>query len=102
MTVTEPTQDAPEVAMVNLTIDDVPISVPKGTLVIRAAELILLGSPFDAGRAAEWDSLVRSCLTGPAGGRDRDRENAGGEAIGAQQASKRLLKQLCREQIKPR
>ncbi len=40
MTVTEPTQDAPEVEMVNLTIDDVPISVPKGTLVIRAAELI--------------------------------------------------------------
>jgi enoyl-CoA hydratase/carnithine racemase len=69
---------------------------------IRAAELILLGSPFDAGRAAEWNSLVRSCLTGPAGGRDRDRENAGGEAIGALQASKRLLKQLCREQIKPR
>src|ERR1700755_418813 len=28
------------VEMVNLTIDDVPISVPKGTLVIRAAELI--------------------------------------------------------------
>src|ERR1700710_2955683 len=28
------------VEMVNLTIDDVEISVPKGTLVIRAAELI--------------------------------------------------------------
>ena len=40
MTVTEPTQDAPAVEMVNLTIDDVPISVPKGTLVIRAAELL--------------------------------------------------------------
>ena len=40
MTVTEPTQDATEVEMVNLTIDDVPISVPKGTLVIRAAELM--------------------------------------------------------------
>ncbi len=40
MTVTEPTHDAPPVDMVNLTIDDVPISVPKGTLVIRAAELM--------------------------------------------------------------
>ena len=32
--------DATPVEMVNLTIDDVEISVPKGTLVIRAAELI--------------------------------------------------------------
>src|SRR6266513_600344 len=31
---------ATPVEMVNLTIDDVEISVPKGTLVIRAAELI--------------------------------------------------------------
>jgi NADH-quinone oxidoreductase subunit G len=45
MTVTEPTQDAPEVEMVNLTIDDVPISVPKGTLVIRAAELMGVSIP---------------------------------------------------------
>ncbi len=40
MTVTEPTHDAQAVEMVDLTIDDVPISVPKGTLVIRAAELM--------------------------------------------------------------
>ncbi|HET7667915.1 MAG TPA: NADH-quinone oxidoreductase subunit G [Mycobacterium sp.] len=40
MTVTEPTQDALPVEMVNLTIDGVEVSVPKGTLVIRAAELI--------------------------------------------------------------
>ncbi len=40
MTMTEPSQDAQAVEMVNLTIDDVPISVPKGTLVIRAAELM--------------------------------------------------------------
>ena len=40
MTTTEPSQDALDVEMVNLTIDDVPISVPKGTLVIRAAELM--------------------------------------------------------------
>jgi len=38
--VTEPTHDAPAVEMVNLTIDGVEVSVPKGTLVIRAAELI--------------------------------------------------------------
>src|SRR6478735_2170931 len=40
MTMTEPSQDAPAVEMVNLTIDDVPLEVPKGTLVIRAAELM--------------------------------------------------------------
>ena len=40
MTVVEPRHDAPAVEMVNLTIDDKPISVPKGTLVIRAAELM--------------------------------------------------------------
>ncbi len=45
MTVTEPSQDAPAVEMVNLTIDDQPISVPKGTLVIRAAELIGIQIP---------------------------------------------------------
>jgi NADH-quinone oxidoreductase subunit G len=40
MTVTEPAKDAPAVEMVTLTIDDQQINVPKGTLVIRAAELI--------------------------------------------------------------
>ena len=45
MTVTEPSSDAQAVEMVNLTIDDVPISVPKGTLVIRAAELIGIQIP---------------------------------------------------------
>ncbi len=45
MTVTEPTHDAQAVEMVDLTIDDVPISVPKGTLVIRAAELMGIQIP---------------------------------------------------------
>lgn len=45
MTVTEPTTDAPPVEMVNLVIDDTEISVPKGTLVIRAAELIGIQIP---------------------------------------------------------
>jgi NADH-quinone oxidoreductase subunit G len=45
MTVTEPERDAQAVEMVDLTIDDVPISVPKGTLVIRAAELIGIQIP---------------------------------------------------------
>ncbi|MGV0791546.1 NADH-quinone oxidoreductase subunit G [Mycolicibacterium sp. XJ1819] len=40
MTVTDPTRDAPPVEMVTLTIDDVEVTVPKDTLVIRAAELI--------------------------------------------------------------
>mgnify|MGYP003592733918 CR=1 FL=1 len=33
-------REAPPVEMVNLVIDDVEVSVPKGTLVIRAAELL--------------------------------------------------------------
>ncbi|MDV3126699.1 NADH-quinone oxidoreductase subunit G [Mycobacterium sp. 21AC1] len=40
MTLAEPTKDTPPVEMVSLTIDDEQISVPKGTLVIRAAELM--------------------------------------------------------------
>lgn len=40
MTLAEHSHDAPPVEMVTLTIDDHEISVPKGTLVIRAAELM--------------------------------------------------------------
>lgn len=40
MTLAEPTKDTPAVEMVSLTIDGEQISVPKGTLVIRAAELM--------------------------------------------------------------
>ncbi|OMC02576.1 NADH-quinone oxidoreductase subunit G [Mycolicibacterium fortuitum] len=40
MTLAEPTRDTPPVEMVSLTIDGEQISVPKGTLVIRAAELM--------------------------------------------------------------
>ncbi|MDG4664474.1 NADH-quinone oxidoreductase subunit G [Mycobacterium sp. 236(2023)] len=40
MTLAESSPDAPPVEMVTLTIDDHEISVPKGTLVIRAAELM--------------------------------------------------------------
>lgn len=40
MTLAEPTEDTPPVEMVSLTIDGEQISVPKGTLVIRAAELM--------------------------------------------------------------
>jgi NADH-quinone oxidoreductase subunit G len=40
MTIIEPDRDATAVELVSLTIDDTPISVPKGTLVIRAAELM--------------------------------------------------------------
>ncbi|MDR3660624.1 MAG: NADH-quinone oxidoreductase subunit G [Mycobacterium sp.] len=45
MTTTEPGKEAAAVAMVTLTIDDQQISVPKGTLVIRAAELIGIQIP---------------------------------------------------------
>ncbi len=40
MTLAESSRDAPTVEMVTLTIDDHQITVPKGTLVIRAAELM--------------------------------------------------------------
>ena len=40
MTLAEHSREAPPVEMVTLTIDDVEVSVPKGTLVIRAAELM--------------------------------------------------------------
>ncbi|MEW5808823.1 MAG: NADH-quinone oxidoreductase subunit G [Actinomycetota bacterium] len=40
MTLAEHSHDAPAVEMVTLTIDGVEVSVPKGTLVIRAAELM--------------------------------------------------------------
>ncbi|WKG05315.1 NADH-quinone oxidoreductase subunit G [Mycolicibacterium sp. HK-90] len=45
MTLAEPTKDTPPVEMVSLTIDGEEISVPKGTLVIRAAELMGIQIP---------------------------------------------------------
>lgn len=45
MTVIEPAGAAPAVEMVDLTIDGVGVSVPKGTLVIRAAELMGIQIP---------------------------------------------------------
>lgn len=45
MTLAEPTKDTPPVEMVSLTIDGHEISVPKGTLVIRAAELMGIQIP---------------------------------------------------------
>ncbi|OBG85829.1 NADH-quinone oxidoreductase subunit G [Mycobacterium sp. E802] len=45
MTLAEPTKDTPPVEMVSLTIDGEQVSVPKGTLVIRAAELMGIQIP---------------------------------------------------------
>ena len=45
MTATADRGEATEIEMVTLTIDDVELSVPKGTLVIRAAELIGVSIP---------------------------------------------------------
>jgi NADH-quinone oxidoreductase subunit G len=59
----EPTADKPDVEMVNLTIDDVPLSVPKGTLVIRAAELIGVQIPrFCDHPLLEPVGACRQCL----------------------------------------
>jgi enoyl-CoA hydratase/carnithine racemase len=76
-------------------------SVPARIGHVRAAELILLGVPFDARRAAEL-GLVTQVLA------DKDvvaraTETAGklaAKPAGALQASKRLMKQPFREQIK--
>jgi enoyl-CoA hydratase/carnithine racemase len=76
-------------------------SVPARIGHVRAAELLLLGAPFDARRAAEL-GLVTEVLS------DKDvlaraTETAGklaAKPAGALQASKRLMKQPFREQIK--
>ena len=51
--------DKPAVEMVNLTIDKVEVSVPKGTLVIRAAELIGVQIPksMEDSRGSMGDEL---------------------------------------------
>jgi enoyl-CoA hydratase/carnithine racemase len=76
-------------------------SVPARVGHVRAAELILLGGPFDARRAAELglvtqvisdkDVLARASETA---------EKLAAKPAAALQASKRLLKQPFREQIK--
>ena len=68
---------------------------------LRAAELILLGLPFDARRAAE----LGTCHPGRArpglvGDGDRNGPEVGTKPTGALQASKRLMKVPFREQIK--
>ena len=76
-------------------------SVPARIGHVRAAELILLGAPFDARRAVEL-GLVTQVIS------DKDvlaraTETAGklaAKPAGALQASKRLMKQPFREQIK--
>jgi enoyl-CoA hydratase/carnithine racemase len=76
-------------------------SVPARIGHVRAAELILLGGPFDARRAAELglvtqvvsdkDVLARATETAA---------KLAAKPTGALQASKRLMKQPFREQIK--
>jgi enoyl-CoA hydratase/carnithine racemase len=76
-------------------------SVPARIGHVRAAELILLGAPFDAGRATELglvtevvsdkDVLARASETA---------RKLAAKPAAALQASKRLMKQPFREQIK--
>ena len=76
-------------------------SVPARIGHIRAAELILLGGPFDGRRAAEWglvteavsdkDALPRAIETA---------RKLAAKPAAALQASKKLMKQPFREQIK--
>jgi NADH-quinone oxidoreductase subunit G len=63
VTTTENKAETPAVEMVNLTIDDVALSVPKGTLVIRAAELIGVQIPrFCDHPLLEPVGACRQCL----------------------------------------
>ncbi len=63
MTLAEHSQDAPPVELVTLRIDDVEVSVPKGTLVIRAAELIGVQIPrFCDHPLLEPVGACRQCL----------------------------------------
>jgi enoyl-CoA hydratase/carnithine racemase len=76
-------------------------SVPARIGHLRAAELILLGAPFDAGRAAELGLVteVISDVDVLARANETARKLAAKPAA-ALQASKRLMKQPFREQIK--
>jgi NADH-quinone oxidoreductase subunit G len=57
------TADAPPVELVTITIDDATLSVPKGTLVIRAAELIGVQIPrFCDHPLLEPVGACRQCL----------------------------------------
>jgi enoyl-CoA hydratase/carnithine racemase len=76
-------------------------SVPARIGHLRAAELILLGLPFDAKRAAELGLVTRvvpnqNFLATAA----ETAQKLAAKPAGALQASKRLLKQSVREQIK--
>jgi enoyl-CoA hydratase/carnithine racemase len=76
-------------------------SLPARIGHLRAAELILLGVPFDARRAAEMGLVTRVVPDAEllATAADAARKLAA-MPVGALQASKRLLKQPFREQIK--
>jgi enoyl-CoA hydratase/carnithine racemase len=76
-------------------------SVPARIGHLRAAELILLGLPFDAKRAAELGFVTRvvsdqNLLATAA----ETAQKLAAKPVGALQASKRLLKQSVHEQIK--
>jgi enoyl-CoA hydratase/carnithine racemase len=76
-------------------------SVPARIGHLRAAELILLGLPFDAKRAAELGLATRVVADQSLLATAADTaQKLAAKPAGALQASKRLLKQSVREQIK--
>jgi enoyl-CoA hydratase/carnithine racemase len=76
-------------------------SVPASAGYLRAAELILLGAPFDAGHAADLGLVTRvvpdQALLPTA---TETARLLAAKPAGALQASKRLMKRVVREQIK--
>src|ERR1700761_7291059 len=76
-------------------------SVPVRIGHLRAAELILLGAPFDAGRAAELGLVTEVVSDGDVLPRaTQTARKLPTKPAAALQASKRLMKQPIREQIK--
>ncbi|MBR1154001.1 enoyl-CoA hydratase [Bradyrhizobium sp. JYMT SZCCT0428] len=76
-------------------------SVPARIGHVRAAELILLGTPFDARRAAEMGLVTEVVSDKDALARATDTaRKLAAKPAAALQASKRLMKQPFREQIK--
>src|ERR1700751_4135239 len=76
-------------------------SVPARAGHVRAAELILLGAPFDARRAAELGLVTQVVSDTEALARATETAaNLAAKPASALQASKRLMKQPFREQIK--
>jgi enoyl-CoA hydratase/carnithine racemase len=77
-------------------------SVPARIGHVRAAELILIGSPFDARRALELGLATEVVPDNDLRAKATEARKLAAKPAAALQASKRLMKQPFREQSEPR